>query len=501
MSRGNGSRPEHLPIAVIGAGFAGIGLAIKLREAGITDFTILERASEIGGTWRDNTYPGVACDVASCLYSYSFAPNPDWSRAYSEGPEILGYLRGVAAEHDVERDIRFETEVLEARWDDDASLWRLDTSRGELTAGVIVTATGPFGDPVLPEIDGIERFRGPRFHSLHWDHDHDLTGERVAVIGTGASAVQFVPAIQPRVGRLHVFQRTPPWIVPRFDRPTSRIERAAMRYVPGLRKAIRGVTYALIESLGFVIFVDRRIAPAFEALGRWQLRRQVSDPELRRRLTPDYTIGCKRAILSDAYLPALTRPNVEVVSDTITEITETGVVTADGREREVDTIVFVTGFEVPTSKIDRWIGRDGRSVADVYYERPQSYKGTAMAGFPNLFMFLGPFAAAGNQSALYTLESQMTYIVDAVRTMRERGAGVVEVRADAQERFTQEAEERSEDTVWLRGGCRSYYQTPDGRNAGLWPGWSFELRHRLRRFDTEAYELEAARADEPAAVR
>jgi cation diffusion facilitator CzcD-associated flavoprotein CzcO len=482
----------HLPIAIIGAGFAGIGLAIKLREAGIEDFTILERASELGGTWRDNTYPGCACDVASCLYSYSFAPNPNWSRAFGDQPEILEYLRGVAAEHDVERDVRYDTEVLEAGWDDTAGHWRLRTSQGEITAGVVVTATGPFGDPVTPDIPGLERFAGPMFHSLRWDHDHDLAGERVAVIGTGASAVQFIPAIQPEVGRLLVFQRTPPWIMPRFDRPIGERERALMRRLPLYQRLIRGLTYLFIEGLGLVIFVDRRFARGYHAIGRWQLRRQVPDPELRRKLTPSYTIGCKRAILSDDYLPALTKPNVDVITDTITEVRERAVVTADGAEHEVDTIILGTGFDVPPRGADRFTGRDGRSVMDIYRERPTSYNGTCLAGFPNLFMFLGPFAAAGNQSALYMLESQMSYITDALRTMRERGARTVEVRPEVQEAFVSQAEARSVDTVWLRGGCRSYYQTPDGRNAGLWPGWSFAFRRRTRRFDPEAYVLDAA---------
>jgi cation diffusion facilitator CzcD-associated flavoprotein CzcO len=483
---------EHLPIAIVGAGFAGIGLAIKLREAGIEDFTILERAGAVGGTWRDNTYPGCACDVASCLYSYSFAPNPNWSRAYGQQPEILEYVQGVARDQGVERFVRFDTNLEQAHWDDDDSVWRLTTSQGDYTADVVIPATGPFGDPILPDIPGRDTFKGTAFHSKRWNHDHDLAGERVAVIGTGASAVQFIPAIQPHVGRLVVFQRTPPWIMPRFDRPTTSAERALFRRIPGVQRALRGLTYLFIEGLGFVIFVDRRFAKPYEAIGRWHLRRQVPDPELRRRLTPDYTIGCKRAILSDAYLPALAKPNVDVVTDDIVEIREHGVVTADGTEHAVDTIVYGTGFDVPPRAGERFRGRDGRSISDVYAERPQSYKGTCLAGFPNLFMFFGPFAAAGNQSALYMLEAQMAYIVDAVRTLRRTGARTVEVKREAQEAFVADAEARSVDTVWLRGGCRSYYQTPDGRNAGLWPNWSFQYRRRTRRFDADAFVLEPA---------
>jgi cation diffusion facilitator CzcD-associated flavoprotein CzcO len=483
---------SHSRIVVIGAGFGGIGLAIKFQEAGVEDFTILERADELGGTWRDNTYPGCACDVASHLYSYSFAPNPDWSHAYSRQEEILEYLRAVAAQHDVERYVRYGTELIEASWDEEGSRWRLETSRGPMNCDILVPAMGPFGDPVMPTIPGVETFAGRSFHSLHWDHEHDLSGVRVAVIGTGASAVQFIPRIQPEVGELKVFQRTAPWIMPRFDRRTSRLERKLMRRFPALRQAIRGCLYTTVESLGLAIWVDRRFATAFEALGRWQLRRQVPDPELRRRLTPDYRIGCKRAILSDNYLPALQRPNVEVITDRITEIRERSVVTADGREHPVDTIIYGTGFDVPTRQIARFRGRHGQTLAEVYSERPQSYLGTTIAGFPNLFLMLGPFAAGGNQSALYMLESQIAYVVDAVRKMSRNGRSVVEVRPEVQDAFVAEMNERSEDTVWLTGGCKSYYTTPDGRNAGLWPNWTFRFRRRTASFDESDYELRSA---------
>ena len=483
---------SHSRILVIGAGFGGIGLAIKLREAGIEDFTILERADELGGTWRDNTYPGCACDVASHLYSYSFAPNPDWSHAYSRQEEILDYLRAVAAEHDVERHIEYGTELLEAAWDEEDSRWRLETSRGPMSCDVLIPAMGPFGDPVTPAIPGAGSFAGRSFHSLHWDHEHDLSGERVAVIGTGASAVQFIPRIQPEVGRLKVFQRTPPWILPRFDRRISRLERTLLRRFPALQRAVRGCLYTTVESLGLAIWVNRRFATVFEALGRWQLHRQVGDPALRAELTPGYRIGCKRAILSDNYLPALQRPNVEVVTDRIAEIRERSVITADGREHEVDTIIYGTGFDVPTRQIARFRGRHGRTLAEVYSEAPQSYLGTAIAGFPNLFFMLGPFAAGGNQSALYMLESQMAYVVDAVAKMSRNGRTVAEVRPEVQEEFVAEMNERSEETVWLTGGCKSYYTTPDGRNAGLWPNWTFVFRRRTSRFDEADYDLRSA---------
>jgi cation diffusion facilitator CzcD-associated flavoprotein CzcO len=480
---------EHLPIVIVGAGFSGVGLAISLQAAGIDDVALLERADAVGGVWRENTYPGCACDVPSALYSYSFAANPDWSRVYASQPEILDYLQRVALEHGIPARVRFGTELLEARWDEEGRCWALETTAGPLTAGVLISSMGLFGDPIVPELPGLASFTGTMFHSLHWNHEHELRGERVAVIGTGASAAQFVPQIQPDVARLILFQRTAPWIMPRMDLPSSGLQRSLFRAVPPLQRALRGGVFAAIEGLGLVAFVDTRFRHVYETVGRLQLRRQVADPELRERLTPDYMVGCKRAILTDAYLPSLTRENVSVVTDGITEIRSGSIVTHDGTEHEVDTIIFGTGFDAPSRATARVHGREGRSLMDVYDERPQSYLGTAFAGFPNHFQVLGPFGAAGNQSAIYMMEAQFAYITDAVRLMRERDLAVVEVRPEAQEAFTVEAERRSSETVWLTGGCRSYYQTRDGRNAGLWPNWSFLYARRTRRFDVDAYDL------------
>ncbi|MGK8488612.1 flavin-containing monooxygenase [Nocardia asiatica] len=482
-------RTEHTPVAIVGAGLGGIGLAIKLREAGFEDLVILERADDLGGTWRANTYPGCACDVPSHLYSYSFAPNPDWSRTYGRQPEILDYIRAVATEHDVVRHIRFGTELLDARWDEQDSLWRIETSRGTLTATFLLSATGLFAEAKYPRLPGIDSFAGTSFHSLHWDHDHDLTGERVAVIGTGASAVQFVPEIQPKVAELLLFQRSAPWIVPRLDRRTLDLERRLLRRIPLAQRAIRGGFYAAIETFGLISLVDQRFRHPYEALGRWQLLRQVRDPRLREKLTPDYVIGCKRAIFSDSYLPALDQPNVEVVTDPIAEIRPHSIVLRDGSEHPVDTIIFGTGFTSIPTAYERYAGRDGRTLAQVYRERPQSYLGVALAGFPNFFCTLGPFGAAGNQSAIYMIESQIAYIVDALRSAYASGARRVEVRPAAQAAFVAEMARRSSSTVWLTGGCQSYYQTPDGLNAGLYPNWSFEYRRRTSRFDTSAYEV------------
>lgn len=482
--------PRPPRIVIVGAGFGGIGLAIKLRQAGFDDLVILERAGDLGGTWQANTYPGCACDVPSQLYSYSFAPNPNWSRKYGRQAEILEYLRTVATEHDVLRHIRFDTELLEARWDE-AGHWRVATSGGELTADFLISATGLFAEAKYPSLPGLDTFAGKAFHSLHWDHEYDLTGKRVAVIGTGASAVQFVPEIQPRVAELVLFQRSAPWIVPRLDRRTSGPERLLLRQLPMVGKAIRGGWFTAIEGFGLVGFVDKRFRHPYELLGRLQLRRQVRNPRLRRVLTPDYMIGCKRAIFSDSYLPALDQPNVEVVTDGIAEVRPHSIVLRDGTERAVDSIIFGTGFTSTPSAFERFIGRDGVSMAELYRTRPQSYLGATLAGFPNFFCTLGPFGAAGNQSAIFMIESQIAYIVDALSTVRSRGLRRVEVKPRVQQEFLNEMERRSASTVWVTGGCTGYYQTPDGRNAGLYPNWSFQYRQRTSRFDIDSYEVNA----------
>ncbi|MFG3619444.1 flavin-containing monooxygenase [Nocardia sp. NPDC047654] len=480
---------EHRQIVILGAGFGGIGLAIKLRAAGFDDLVLIERAEDLGGTWQANTYPGCACDVPSQLYSYSFAPNPDWSRTYGGQREILEYIRSVATKHDVVRHIRLGTELLGARWDEAASVWRVETSRGLLTADYFISAAGIFAEAKYPDLPGLDTFEGKAFHSLHWDHDHDLSGERVAVIGTGASAVQFVPEIQPKVASLTVFQRSAPWIVPRMDRRTRALERLLLRRVPLTQKAVRGTWYTLIESFGLVGFVDNRFRHPFELLGRFQLRRQIRDEALRARVTPDYMIGCKRAIFSDAYLPALDQDNVEVVTDGIEEVRPHSILTRAGVEILVDTIIYGTGFTSIPTAYERIVGRENLSIADLYHNQPQTYLGAAVAGFPNFFCTLGPFGAAGNQSAIFMIESQIAYIVDALSTLRTRRARRVELRPIVQERFVEEMRRRSAETVWLTGGCDSYYTTAEGGNAGLYPSWSFEYRKRTERFDAEAYEV------------
>ena len=486
-------------IAIIGAGFSGLGTAIRLREQGIDDFVVLERHDDVGGTWWANTYPGCACDVPSHLYSFSFAPNPDWSRTYSPQPEIRAYLQRCAERYDLYRSIRLGVSVTAAAWDDAAGRWRLETSAGPLDARVLVAAVGHLAEPRVPALPGLDRFAGTVFHTARWDHDHDVTGERVAAIGTGASAIQFVPALQPKVARMHVFQRTPPWVMPHTSRPIRAAERRLYRRVPALQRALRAGIYAGREALVLGFAKHPRLMAVPERIARRHLRAQVPDPALRARVTPGYTIGCKRILPSNGWYPALAQPNVELVTDAITEIRPHGVVTADGTEREVDTIIFGTGFHVSDTPIGRYVrGRGGQRLVDAWAGSPRAHLGCTVAGFPNLFLLLGPNTGLGHSSMVYMLESQIAYVVDALRVMRERGAAVAEVRPEVQAAYNRALDARMARSVWTTG-CSSWYLDATGRNSALWPDWTWRFRQRTRRFDPAAHVLRAA-APGPAAV-
>ena len=479
----------EVEVAVVGSGFSGLGMAIRMRQAGITDFVVLERTDDVGGTWHVNTYPGCGCDVPSNLYSFSFAPNPDWTNTYSRQPEIGAYLRRCADELGVRPHIRTETLVTGAAWDDEAARWDVETTTGTVRARVLVTAAGPLFEPKALELPGLERFAGRVFHSARWDHDYDLAGKRVAVIGTGASAIQFVPEIAPEVEQLHVFQRTAPWVMPHPSRPTTKLERWLFRRVPALQRLARAGVYAGRESfvLGFV--KHPKLMGLAERIARTHIRKQVPDDELRRRVTPDYTIGCKRILPSNKWYPALGRDNVELVSDGVAEVREHSVLTAAGEEIEVDAIIFGTGFRVtdmPVAKAVR--GRDGRTLDDVWQGSPRAHLGTAIPGFPNLFMLLGPNTGLGHGSMVYMIESQVAYVMDALRTMREHDAETVELRPEILAASTADIDARAEGTVW-NTGCASWYLDATGRNATLWPDWTFRFRRRLRRFDAASYEL------------
>jgi len=479
----------HVRVAIVGAGFSGLGMAIRLKEEGEHDFVLLERAADIGGTWRDNTYPGCRCDVPSHLYSFSFAPNPNWSSTFSPQPEILDYLKDTANRHGVLPHVSFNTELEHASWDEAEQLWRIETSKEAMTADVLITAQGPLSDPSMPNVPGIESFEGTTFHSAQWDHDHDLTGERVAVIGTGASAIQFVPEIQPHVGKLHIFQRTAPWVIPHRNRPMKRWERAIYRLFPPAQLAMRAGIYWARES--FVLqFRHRAIGKLLERIPMMHMRKQIKDPELRRKLTPDYSIGCKRILPTNEWYPALAKPNVEVVTGGLTAVRPRSVVAEDGTEREVDTIIFGTGFHVTDLPIaDRVTGRDGRTLMETWKGSMQAYKGATVAGYPNLFFLVGPNTGLGHTSIVFIIESQIAYVLDALRTMRRLGARTVEVRGQAQNAYNAELDRMAEGTVWVSGGCTSYYIDRNGHNSALWPTYTWPFRQRLRRFDVAAYSL------------
>jgi cation diffusion facilitator CzcD-associated flavoprotein CzcO len=483
----------HHRIAIIGSGFSGLGMAIRLKQDGEHDFVVLERAADIGGTWRDNTYPGCRCDVPSHLYSFSFAPNPEWSSTFSGQREIWDYLRGCAERYGIGPHIRLEHEVEGASWDEDEQLWRLETSQGPLTAEILVAGQGGLSDPSIPDLPGLERFGGAMFHSAQWDHDHELAGERVAVIGTGASAIQFVPEIQPRVGKLHVFQRTAPWVMPHRNRRLSRVERTLYRLFPPAQLAMRAAIYWARETF-LIQFRHRSIGRRVEGISLKHLHQHVKDPELRRKLTPDYAIGCKRILPSNEWYPTLVKPNVEVVTDGIAEVRERSIVSSDGSEREIDTILFGTGFHVTDIPIgERVHGVGGRSLAEVWQGSAEAYKGTTVAGFPNLFLLVGPNTGLGHTSIVFIIESQLTYVVKALRTLRKRGARTLEVLPAAQASYNAKVQEMTKGTVWVAGGCESWYIDRNGRNSTLWPTFTWPFRQQLREFDEAAYAIGAPR--------
>lgn len=489
----DGDGRPMLEVAVIGSGFSGLCMGIKLREAGISDFAILEKEAVFGGTWRVNHYPGAACDVPSHLYSFSFAQNADWSRKFPSQPELLRYTEEIAHRYGLLERIRLGTALLAADYDAARGCWKLRTSQGELTARNLVIATGALSRPAAPPVPGLERFRGKVFHSAHWDHGYDLRGKRVAVIGTGASAIQFVPAIAGQVARLDLYQRTAPWVLPRPDRAITAVERWLLRRVPPLQALYRGLTYVRYESRLLAFAKWPWLMRAVEWQARRHIRRQIPhDAALRARVTPSYRAGCKRLLLSSDYYPALARSNVAVIADGIAEVRAGGVVGRDGRERPVDAIIYGTGFDVEHSLGTVAVrGRDGVLLSEVARDGLEAYKGAAIAGFPNLYMIIGPNTGLGHNSMIYMIEANVRYVVQALALRRARGLRAVEVRAEASRHYNDMLQRRLRGTVWS-SGCKSWYLTSGGKNSTLWPGFTFEYRRITRRFDSAAYRLDGA---------
>ncbi|MEU6556076.1 NAD(P)/FAD-dependent oxidoreductase [Streptomyces sp. NPDC046915] len=483
---------EHVRVAVIGSGFGGLGAAVRLRREGVTDFVVLERADSVGGTWRDNSYPGCACDVPSHLYSFSFAPNPDWPRTFSGQEHIRAYLEHVTDVFRLRPHIRFGAEVRRMTWDTEKLRWDIETAGGALSADVVVSATGPLSDPRIPDVPGLDTFPGKVFHSARWDHDHDLTGERVAVVGTGASAIQIVPSIQPRVSRLTLFQRTPPWVMPRMDRAISGVERRLHRTLPFTTQLRRGLLWGIreLQVQAFTRHPDE--LGLVEQIAKRNMARAVKDPALRAKLTPDYRIGCKRILLSSEYYPALTRPNVDVVASGLAEVRGSTLVAADGSEAEADAIVFGTGFHVTDMPIaERVVGAEGGTLAEAWKkDGMQALRGASAAGFPNWMTVIGPNTGLGNSSMILMIESQLNYLADFVRQLDVLGGRVaLDARPSAVRAWNHKVQERMKRTVWSTGGCTSWYLDASGRNTTIWPGTPTEFRRATRRVDLAEYEV------------
>jgi cation diffusion facilitator CzcD-associated flavoprotein CzcO len=485
--------PREVDHLIIGAGFAGLCAAIKLQEAGETDFVVIERGSDVGGTWRDNTYPGAECDVPSQLYSYSFAPNPNWSRSFSPQPEIQAYIKRVADESGTLDRFVFDTAAQDATWDEERQRWMVETSNGRYAARTVISGAGGLSEPKLPDIEGIETFQGEVFHSARWNHDVDLTGKRVAIIGTGASSIQIVPAIQEQVAHLDVYQRTAPYVMPRNDRPYTGIEKLAFKRIPGVQSLYRNAIYWGRELYvpGFAL-QPKLMWPA-KKLALKNIEKGIKDPELREKVTPTFEIGCKRILISNTYYPALDADNVDVVTDGIAKVTGDAIVTKDGVERPIDVLIVATGFFTTELPITQHIkGRSGQTLAEKWRETGMAaYKGTTVADFPNLFFIVGPNTGLGHSSMVFMIESQVAYIVDAVRTMRAHEYGTVQVKDEAVATYNADIQRRMKRTVWTTGGCASWYLDSHGNNTTLWPRTTFAFRGETAKFDVDAYRVQA----------
>ena len=478
----HGFQPD-IDVLIVGSGFSGLCLAARLRQAHQDSFLIIEKGSEVGGTWRDNRYPGCACDIPSHLYSLSFAPRSDWTRMYPTQPELLNYLRDLANAYELQPRIRFNTEMRSAEWDEASACWRVITSTGTtITARILVSAIGALHVPAHPKISGIETFKGDVFHSAEWRADVDLAGKRVAVVGTGASAAQFIPEIAPNAGKLYVFQRTPPWVMPKLDRVIGKTEQMLFRFLPGYRLAFRAFLYWFYELRALALNGHTKLLRKAEAISRRHLARQIGNPKLRAKLTPFYRMGCKRILISNDFYPTLTRPNVELVTEGISEISGNEIVTADNRRHTIDVLIYGTGFAVTDSLRNLSItGRGGLTLKHAWQKEVPSYYGICVSGFPNLFMLLGPNTGLGHNSVVIMIEAQVNYIMRCLRLMQRKGLDVIEVKREAQTSFFKRIQEQLQPTVWQSGGCRSWYQDENGQNVSIWPGFTFDYRWQTRR--------------------
>ncbi len=484
---------RHHRVAIIGTGFGGLCAALKLKQAGLSDFVLLERAEEIGGTWRDNTYPGCCCDIRANLYSFSFEQNPDWSREYPPQAEIRDYLQAVCNKHGIRSHIRFNSEVTEMRFEQRRLRWSL-TTRGAngYTADIVINATGPLSMPSYPEIEGLGNFEGTSFHSARWRHDYDLRGRKVAVIGTGASAIQFLPKIAPLADTVSVFQRSPPWVVPREDSPVSPRRKALYRRLPFVQRVKRWTIYLRQEllALSFLHEGETRLARRITEGCKEFIAACISDPDLRAAVTPDYVPGCKRLLISNDWYPALNRENVHLVTSGIKEVRPHSVITSDDTEHAVDTIIFGTGFAATKFLAPMKVfGIEDAELSQSWQEGAATHLGIAVSGFPNFFMLVGPNTGLGHNSIILMIEAQMNYIMGAIAYLEEHPSSSLNLKLRVQEESYADVQNRMKTTVWA-SGCNSWYLSDDGRNDTLWPGYTFDYWRKTRRFDPSAFNLE-----------
>lgn len=484
------NKTRCLDVAIVGAGFGGLGLAIRLKQNGIDNFRIFEQAEDVGGVWRDNRYPGAACDVPSHLYSFSFEPKPDWGRVFSPQQEIYAYLRHCADKYLLRPKIRFGTRVTEARFDETRGEWEVALDTGErCRARALIMAVGALNVPQYPDIEGMDSFGGTVMHTAEWQSDCSLKGKKVAVVGTGASAIQVIPSIQPDVEQLTVFQRTPPWVLPKHDRSLSMSEHQRFKRWPWVQKMLRRLQYIKMESVLPAFIWDSLLTRIGEAAARRYINSQIRDPELRNKLTPDYSIGCKRVLLSDDYYPALRQPNVEVIAEGVARMDESGIVASDGERRDVDVVVLATGFKVPSAGAPMPIyGLGGRKLQDDWAVGAEAYKGISVTGYPNMLYLMGPNTGPGNTSVIFYIESQIRYVVKYLKRLQAFSDGSLNVRPVVQRDFNQRIDRMFQGTTWT-SGCHSWYLTEDGRNTTLWPGFSWRYRMMTRHFALGDYEL------------
>lgn len=483
----NESLKNSAKFVIIGTGFAGIATAIRLVQEGEKDIIILERKDDVGGVWRDNQYPGCACDVESNLYSLSFEPNPKWNRKFATQPEIYNYLKECVRKYELLKYIRFQHEVIRMDWNDTSGEWRIQTSNGQIRAKIVVGAFGALNEPAYPNIKGIENFKGDSFHSATWPNSFNPKGKRVGVIGTGASAIQFIPEIQPRVTSMTVFQRTPAWVIPKMDGPISEGWRKAYSRFPVVQELSR-LKYYLIREFTVLGFRNPKRLKSVEKIALKHMKTSIKDTRLLEKLTPNYKIGCKRILPSNTYYPALAQPNVEVNTNGISEITKDAIVDAKGNRIEVDTIIYGTGFQITDLPFARVIyGREGRSLYEEWRGSPKAYMGTTVAGFPNLFLMQGPNTGLGHSSVILMIESQVNHAIHVIKHMNQNKLDIMEPSPEAQDRFVKTTDISMTGTVWVSGGCSSWYLDKTGRNSTLWPSFTFSFRRLTSKLIVDDY--------------